>query len=127
MSTAEEESRLELHLFSDREAPELIELLTAVAHFHKTGARLDWGHTVSFGRPWLPQSLCSFGLISLPFLDGPKLEYGGPSSQQTRFLWLIPITSKERDIKVSHGLEALERLFEAKGLDYANAHREIVA
>jgi len=40
---------------------------------------------------------------------------------------MIPITSKERDLKVSHGLEALERLFETKGLDYANAHRESVA
>src|SRR5262245_31575846 len=65
---------LELHLFASSPARDLTELLTAVAHYHRTGNPLGIGHTVNFGRPWLPGSLCEFGLLSLPYLDGPSLE-----------------------------------------------------
>src|SRR5438034_4461732 len=74
MSQEHDEARLELHLFSPVEAAEHVELLTAIAHYHRTGAMLGVGHTVNFGRPWLPGSLCTHGLISLPYLDGPELE-----------------------------------------------------
>jgi hypothetical protein len=95
VSTALDEEPIELHLFSPVQAEELVELLTVVAHFHITGARLGLGHTVNFGRPWLPGSRCSFGLISHPYLDGPSLEVArGPAfRREVRCLWLIPITA----------------------------------
>lgn len=95
MSQAQDDLRIELHLFSPVETTQHIELLTIVAHYHRTGASLGIGHTVNFGRPLLPMSACEYGLISLPYLDGPALEYLNTADGDVRFLWLVPIT-KER-------------------------------
>ena len=100
----------------------LVELLTVIAHYHRTGSRLDIGHTVNFGRSWLPKSRCTFGLLSLPYLDRPELEEFSWDSVVVRCLWLIPITEGERAFK-THGLEELEALFEEKGFDYIDPFR----
>jgi len=128
MSQPQDEDRLELHLMSaptpHGPRPELVELLTIIAHFHRTGSRLGLGHTVNFGRPWLPGSSCSHGLVSLPYLDGPDLEW--LQDPRIRFLWLIPITGAELELKKTHGLEALEERFEAKQFDYLDPRRASV-
>ena len=125
MSTAVDEQAIELHLFSPVQAEELVELLTVVAHYHRTGARLGSGHTVNFGRPWLPGSRCSFGLISRPYLDGPSLEvmHGRASRHEVRCLWLIPITAREVEFKKQRGLQALEDLFQAANINYVDPLR----
>ena len=104
-----------------------VELLTAIAWFHASGTRLAVGHTVNFGRAWLPDSGCTHGLLSLPYLHGPPLEwfrFGEHDAAQV--LWLIPITKLERDFKAQHGLEALESRFESAAFDYANPRRSSV-
>lgn len=117
---------IELHLFSQIETDDHAELLTAIAHFHRSTS-LDLGHTVNFGRPWLPDSKCSYGLISLPYLDGPTLEYFQDSDTTvTRCYWLIPITQSERAYKMSHGQEALERRFEESRFEYWRPDRRSV-
>jgi len=98
-----------------------LEALSVIAHFHATGASLDVGHTVSLGRPWLPGSSCEYGLVSLPYLDGPALEWPGDSS--FRCLWLLPITAGELEYKRSHGVDALESLLESSGVDVVDAYR----
>jgi hypothetical protein len=118
---------LELHLFSPRSAESHAELLTAIAHYHLTGAYLDLGHTVNFGRPWLPESKCDHGLISLPYLDGPNLEWFRCGEQKIRFLWLIPITPDETEYKKRNGLEALEARFESQAFNYVDPLRKSVA
>lgn len=127
MSQPEDESRLELHLLAGaagEDHDELVELLTAVAHYHRTGTRLDLGHTVNFGRAWLPGSSCTHGLVSLPYLDGPSLEW--MESPRVRFLWLIPVTPQEVEFKKRHGLEALEARFEKTNFDYLDPLRRSV-
>ncbi len=63
---------IELHLWSRSKSTtnsgegNHVELLAAIAHYHRTGAKLGLGHTVNFGRKWLPDSNCTHGLISLP-------------------------------------------------------------
>ena len=116
---------LELHLLAPDETEDHVELLTAVAHYHLTGHPLGWGHTVNFGRPWYPGSQCSYGLISLPYLDGSELEWMNTGERATRFLWLIPITRSERKYKGEQGLEALEQLFE-NGFNYLDPFRSSV-
>lgn len=125
MSTELDPQPLEIHLFSPVEAAELVELLCMVANYHRTGAALGHRHIVNFGRPWLPDSLCTRGLLSLPYLDGPKLEWldGDP---QIRFLWLIPITDAERQFANANGLGALEDRFEAAQFDYLDPARPSV-
>jgi Suppressor of fused protein (SUFU) len=126
MSPCDEPSSLELFLMSPSQTENHVELLTAIAHYHQTAATLDLGHTVNFGRPWLDQSKCSFGLISLPYLFGPKLENASIAGTNTRVLWLIPIRPEERAFKVKFGLEALEKVFEEKQVNCVDPMRESV-
>ena len=122
-STNTIEGGLELHLFSPRQDECLVELLTVVAHYHLTGSSLALGHTVNFGRPWLPGSICDKGLISLPYLDGPCLENLQCGSRPVRCLWLVPITGAEVEYAKKHGLDALETKFELASVDYADPMR----
>lgn len=127
MSRPEDRERLELHLLS-RASPDqeggLVELLTVMAHYHRTGAPLGVGHTVNLGRPWMPGSECTHALVSLPYLDGPSLEW--MPDRSVRFLWVIPITLAERNFKIAHGLNALEDRFESTRFDYLDPHRPSV-
>jgi hypothetical protein len=65
-------------------------------------------------------------LISLPYLDGPELEYGVFNGGRLRFLWLIPITRNEKEFKKTRGLEALEEIFEKRSFNYAEPMRASV-
>ena len=127
MSQPTDKDRLELFLLtraSQAIRSGLIELLTVVAHYHRTGQALGLGHSINFGRPWLPGSACTHGLISLPYLDGPDLEWLAES--HIRFLWLIPITEAEVRFKKSYGMEALEQEFEGKKFDFLDPMRASV-
>jgi len=117
--------RLEFHLLSPVQDSRHVELLAAIAHYHLSGGDLDEGHIVNFGRPWLPGSLCSYGLISKPYHYGPDLERSAdPVLKEVRFLWLIPITAEEREYANAFGLEALEALFEENSLRFWAPDRE---
>jgi Suppressor of fused protein (SUFU) len=120
---------LELNLHSPDAQAAHVELLTAIAHYHLTGEPVGLNHTVFFGRPWYPGSSCSYGLLSLPYLYGPKLEWLGEpyDDSSTRFLWLIPITGAERNYVIEQGrAEELEQLFEQNSLNYLDPNRPSV-
>jgi hypothetical protein len=72
---------------------------------------------------WQDESPCSYGFISLPYLDGEALELFEYEGKYLRNLWLIPITKSERQYKIEYGWEALEEKFEESELDYTNPHR----
>jgi hypothetical protein len=129
MSQSDDMPALELHLITKPPIgsavdAQLVELLTAIAHYHRTQHRLDLHHTVNFGKPWIGSSLCTHGLVSLPYLDGPALEWG--VNRKLRCLWLIPITPEELAFKNESGIEALEKRFEQAQFDYADRARPSV-
>ena len=126
MSLPDDDKPLELHVFSPFESDQLVELLVATAHFHRTSTKLDVGHSVNFGRSWIGESECDHGLISLPYLDGPRLENLPIDGQTVKFYWLIPITESEVKFKKKNGLEALEAEFDKSEFDYANPQRRSV-
>lgn len=126
MSQPEDERPLEIHLYSPRQHYEHAELLTVIAHYHRTGSRIDLGHTINFGRPWLPGSACTYGLISLPYLDGPDLERADLAQAKVRFYWLIPVTKEEVEFKKRRGIDELEQRFEAASLNYIDPERRSV-
>lgn len=126
MSNPSEIGGIELHILSPCQSPEPVELLAAVAHFHRSTTRLGWGHTVNFGKPWIENSPCEHGLISLPYLDGPDLEELQLENRSLQFLWLLPITKEELAFKKASGLEALEARFEKEQINYLNPHRPSV-
>lgn len=128
MSRPDDERPVELHLISPAKDESLVELLTAVASYHKNDARLNLDHTVNFGRPWLKDSQCTYGLISLPYLDGPALENGVIEGVRdpVKFYWLIPITEQELEYKKKYGADCLEEIFESTGFNYMDPTRRSV-
>jgi len=105
-----------------------VELLAITAHFHAGPPieRLGLGHTTNLGEAWLPGSACDHTLLSLPYPWLPDLEIVSWDGGHAEMLWVLPITRRERDFKREHGLEALERRFEAAGLDYTDTARASV-
>jgi hypothetical protein len=102
-----------------------VELL-AMTVFYNRGGKLDLGHTLPIGEPWLPGSRCDQLLVSLPYTFGPELQTCHIGDRHVEFLWLLPITEAERALKVSSGLEALESLFDEVGLRYWRVDRSSV-
>src|SRR5262249_2003043 len=124
MSQPTDTTPIELHIFSSQKDVNLVELLTVVAYYHKTSSKIGLHHTVNFGRPWQDTSLCEYGFVSLPFLDGPDLEnLYLPGNKTIKFYWLIPVTKSEVEFKSRYGIEALEQKFDSKNLDYLNPRR----
>ena len=125
MSTMEEKTPIELHIFSEKQDRSLIELLTVIAYYHR-GHHLGLSHTVNFGRPWQDNSKCEYGLISLPYLDGPSLEnlYIPSYDENIKFYWLIPINEDEVAFKKKNGIEALAAKFDETEFNYLNPYRD---
>ena len=126
MSSCEDKLPIELHIFSKVKNIALVELLTAIAYYHINDNKLGHGHTINFGKQIEDHSKCTHGLISLPYLDGPKLEILKYEECTIRFLWLIPITQQELIIKKEKGLEALENLFQNNNFNYLNFKRNSI-
>lgn len=127
MSSFKDVNPIELHIFSLTENENLLEILTAISSYHLDEAKLDLNQTVNFGVPWQTGSRCFYGLISLPYLDGPTLEIIKINHSLTvHFYWLIPITLAERNYKKTMGIEALEAKFEESHFNYLDPNRESV-
>lgn len=126
MSQAGDHRPIELHMFSPQESDDVVELLVVTAHFHRTGERLGLGHSVFFGRPWIGRSQCQYGLISLPYLDGPTLEIAHIDEGIVNFYWMIPVAHSEVEYKKKNGLESLEEKFDSTGFNYLDPDRKSV-
>ncbi|RPD49621.1 suppressor of fused domain protein [Hymenobacter sediminis] len=123
MSLNRPNNAIEIHIFSNEQNRGLVELLAVIASYHRNDLPLGIHHTVNFGMPWQKASHCSFGYISLPYLDGEALEIFNFQKSQLHNLWLIPITKKERDYKIANGWDALEEAFEKGQLSYTSPQR----
>lgn len=133
LSKIEDNSPIELHIFASEKTDELVELLTVIAHYHQLDKKLDLGHTVNFGKPWMDSSHCTYGLVSLPYLDGPDIENLEYKSNKLfspkkliKFYWLIPITGEELEYKKKFGLEELEEKFDTTSFNYLDPKRASV-
>ena len=118
MSKQTDATPLELHLMAPFYHESLVDLLCMTAHFHRTASSLGLHHTVNFGQSWIHGSSCDYGLISLPYLYGPRLEWHMFEGVKCRCLWLVPITEAEKNYKASNGVDALEEKFEAENFNY---------
>lgn len=116
-----DDNLIELVVYAPKSDKLLVELLTVCASYHRNKLPLNLHHTVNIGQPWLNNSKCDHGFISLPYLDGEELEIFNYNGQKVHCYWFIPITEKERDFKIKSGWEALEKLFEDRQFDYLRA------
>lgn len=119
----QDDNLIELVIYAPKQSESLVELLTACASHHRNVLPINLHHTVNIGQPWLDNSACDHGFISLPYLDGTELEIFKFGGKEIHCYWFIPITEKERDYKIDNGCEALEQLFEDKQLDFLNPAR----
>lgn len=107
-----------------------VELLAMVAFMHcDPRHRLSVGHTLKIGRPIVVGSSLDRLLVSLPYPYGERFEFIHLSNgQHARILWLLPITALEERFRHEHGLEALEKRFDKKELNYIDfLRRSVVA
>jgi len=126
MSNYDHPYPIELHVLSSVQDAGLIELLAATVYYHQNTALLGLNHTVNFGQPWQDSSTCTHGFISLPYLDGPKLENLELDNKLVKFYWLIPVTEQEVEFKMQNGVEALENKFEESNFNYLAPDRSSV-
>lgn len=110
-----------------------IRLLKGIARFpHEYATWLGWGHTVPNGdppEPFAPGVPFSSVLLEFP-LSFPKEFFSlrvNPE-KEIRFFSLIPLHDDELRLKMTKGVEALEDLFDAKGItDVLDPKRPSVA
>jgi hypothetical protein len=121
----EDSGLLEFIVHSPVESPRLVETLAMIAHYH-VNHNLGNGHTLPIGEPWLENSECDHWLISKPYPLGPELEICNLEDTHIHVLWLLPITESEKNYKMEHGLEALEQVFEEKGLEFWDIQRSSI-
>jgi Suppressor of fused protein (SUFU) len=109
------------------EKPDLrqIQLLGMNAVYYKDHY-LEPGDSYAIGEPWVAGSRCDHILISLPYPYGQDWEICGLENGHLHIYWLLPITSEEHEYKVKNGAEALEELFERKGLEFWKTGRKSV-
>lgn len=104
-----------------------IKTLAWVAFYHANPRyRLNLGHTIEIGDPWLAASTCDHFLVSMPYPYPPELETIKINDIYISFWWLLPITKQEALFAYTNGAEALEELFEKQGIDYLNVNRRSV-
>lgn len=120
-----DESGLEFLVCTAAPEDRAVELL-AMTVFYNRGGRLDLGHTMPIGEPWLPDASCDNLLVCLPYPFGPDLQTCHVGDRHVEFLWLLPITEAERSFKVVEGVEALESRFEDAAIEFWKVDRASV-
>ena len=119
---------LEFVVTTQRDEAAPVDLLTITAYYHAgpPEQRLDIGHTIPIGAPWLDDSACDHLLVSVPYPYGPDLEVCAWQRGHARLLWLLPITEAERDYRATNGLEALEARFDEHAIEFWDPRRPSV-
>lgn len=127
--TADEHGHgLEFVLSASERSRRHVEIVTITAFYHAGPAdqRLDLGHTVEIGEPWVKGSACTHLLVGLPYAYGPDLEICHWTQGHMRLLALQPITTPEREFTRVHGAEALEQRLETARAPFADPYRSSV-
>lgn len=119
MSNDDDTAPIELYIYSTTENDTLIEILTNIAHYHKTQSNLEETHVIEFSQPWYEGSNCNYGLICPPYIEGPEFEECGNIS----CYWLLPITKQEADYRVEYGMDELEDKFSSDDFDFLDYNR----
>lgn len=115
----------EFTIITDKPGLRQIQILTMNQVYHRDH-NLILGDSYALGEPWVKGSNCTHILISLPYPYGPGFEQCAIGDGHLHIYWLLPITEREHDYKVRNGADALEEVFETKGLEYWKTKRKSV-
>lgn len=97
--------------------------MTAVYHA-EPNTRINLHQVIDIGEPWMEGSWCNHFIVTLPYLFPHELETILINDIYISFWWLVPITKQEAGYAEKHGVEALEELFEKKGVYVMNPKRK---
>jgi hypothetical protein len=119
-----EHARVELILYVAEPRPEHVRLLTTSAGLaFEPGTWLGQGHTIPNGQPPSPlfpgTALC--GLLLMPTVLEPDAflsDHLTIDGDPVNFLWLVPLTRAELDLKIEKGLPALLQRFDDGALSH---------
>jgi hypothetical protein len=97
----------------------MVELLAMVASYceREDDDGLHDGHTVPIGHPWIEGAAADHLYVNKPYFvsrDFAGLEID--HSFTVRFLWLVPITEREKEWRHECGQEAFEQWLEDHGV-----------
>jgi len=102
-----------------------IKTLAMAAVYHsEPKTRINIGHIIDIGEPWMKGSQCDHFLVSFPHPFPHELETILINDIYISFWWLLPITIKEADYAKKHGVESLEKLLEKKRVDVLAVNRK---
>jgi hypothetical protein len=114
-----EYGRVELIFYCNEPKDSYTELLRTMAHFpHDNKTWLGSGHTMTNGNPPSPIFHESPGLdcfLFIPTIVSPENTFADLvtlAGDPVNLLWLVPITSAERDLKLQKGINAIYDLFD---------------
>jgi hypothetical protein len=128
-SMAADDHTVEFVVASAAQDERMVQRLVRNSYYHCGPAdqRLDLGHRVPLGEPWVPGGTVDAVLVSLPYPYGEDLEHVPWGGRHTRLLWLMPVTQSELAFARAEGNERLEQLFEANDVAYTDFSRPPVA
>jgi hypothetical protein len=110
--------RVELILYCSEPRQEYIDTMRWLAHFpHDNKTWLSFGHTVPNGNPPAPfwGSSVLDTILLLPTVvkrDATLPQELKLAGEPVHFLWVVPLTTAECELKLSKGLDAILELFE---------------
>ncbi len=110
--------RVELVFYCSEPEQEYLDTLRRLAHFpHDNRSWLGWGHTMPNGDPpepfWGSPALDT--LLFMPTIvkpDGALAEELSLADEPVHFLWVVPLTTPECNLKLAKGFDAILDLFE---------------
>jgi hypothetical protein len=119
-----EHARVEFILYVSEPRPEHARLLSTCAGLaFEPDTWLGQGHTIPNGQPPAPlfpgSELCA--LLLMPTVLEPDAFLGDHltiESDPVNFLWIVPLTRGELDLKLNEGLPALLQRFDEGGLSH---------
>jgi hypothetical protein len=92
----------------------MVELLAMVASYSvREDGGLHDGHTVPIGRSWVEGAEADHLYVNKPYFACPDFAaLRIDDSFTVQFLWLVPITEREKEWRHEHGQEDFEQLLE---------------
>jgi len=118
---------LEFVLCAPARSAEAAKLAAMVANLHADPRYpMSLGQVLEIGHPWLPGGSADHLIVALPSIFDPELEWLSDRSGTARFIWLVPITSREAAFAKQHGLDALHSRLGAAQADVAALARASV-
>jgi hypothetical protein len=110
--------RVELIFYCSEPKPEYVETLRWLAHFpHDQKTCIGTGHTVTNGNP--PAAFWGSSILNTILFIPPivKRDLALPheltlAGEPVYFLWVVPLTTPESDLKLAQGVDAILDLFQ---------------